>query len=82
MLTIPIYDTILLPEVTFYFKKEVIDGWDLEDFNVGDIMAFAMLREDIDITEVAINLSSAELTYSAALQATGKIIQNTLLNYI
>ncbi len=39
-------------------------------------------NEDIDITEVAINLSSAELTYSAALQATGKIIQNTLLNYI
>ena len=25
MLTIPIYDTILLPDVTFYFKKEVID---------------------------------------------------------
>ena len=54
MLTIPIYDTILLPEVTFYFKKEVIDGWDLEDFNVGDIMAFAMLREDIDITETTL----------------------------
>ncbi|MCR5227141.1 MAG: endopeptidase La [Eubacterium sp.] len=54
MLTIPIYDTILLPEVTFYFKKEVIDGWDLEEFNVGDIMAFAMLREDIDITETTL----------------------------
>ena len=54
MLTIPIYDTILLPEVTFYFKKEVIDGWNLEEFNVGDIMAFAMLREDIDITETTL----------------------------
>ncbi len=39
-------------------------------------------NEDIDITEVAIQLSSAELTYSAALQATGKIIQNTLLSYL
>lgn len=39
-------------------------------------------NEDIDITEVAIHLSSAELTYSAALQATGKIIQNTLLSYL
>lgn len=54
MLTIPIYDTILLPEVTFYFKKEVIDGWNLEEFDVGDIMAFAMLREDIDITETTL----------------------------
>jgi flagellar hook-associated protein 3 FlgL len=39
-------------------------------------------NEDIDITEVAIQLSSAELTYEAALMATGKVMQSTLLNYI
>ena len=39
-------------------------------------------NEDIDITEVAIQLSSAELTYEAALTATGKIVKNTLLQYI
>jgi len=39
-------------------------------------------NEDIDITEVAIQLSSAELTYQAALTATGKLTQNTLLQYI
>ena len=39
-------------------------------------------NEDADITEVAIKLSSAELTYEAALMATGKIMQTTLLNYI
>jgi flagellar hook-associated protein 3 FlgL len=39
-------------------------------------------NEDIDITEVAIQLSSAELTYEAALMATGKVMQTTLLNYI
>lgn len=39
-------------------------------------------NEDIDITEVAIQLSSAELTYQAALTATGKLIQNSLVNYI
>lgn len=39
-------------------------------------------NEDVDITEVAINLSSAELTYEAALMATGKVMQTTLLNYI
>ncbi len=39
-------------------------------------------NEDVDITEVAIQLSSAELTYEAALMATGKVTQTTLLNYI
>ncbi len=39
-------------------------------------------NEDIDITEVVIQLGSAELTYQAALMATGKVAQTTLLNYI
>lgn len=39
-------------------------------------------NEDVDITEVAINLTSAQLTYEAALMATGKVTQTTLLNYI
>ena len=39
-------------------------------------------NEDVDITEVAISLSSAELTYEAALMATGKVMQTTLLNFI
>lgn len=39
-------------------------------------------NEDIDITEVAIQLNSAELTYQAALMATGKVMQTNLLNFI
>lgn len=39
-------------------------------------------NEDVDITEVAIQLSAAELTYEAALMATGKVMQTTLLNFI
>lgn len=39
-------------------------------------------NEDADITEVAIQLNSAELTYEAALMATGKVMQTTLLNFI
>ncbi|MGN0307995.1 MAG: flagellin [Lachnospiraceae bacterium] len=39
-------------------------------------------NEDADITEVAIKLSSAELTYNASLMATGKILQNSLMNFI
>ena len=39
-------------------------------------------NEDVDITDVAIQLTSAELTYEAALMATGKVMQTTLLNFI
>lgn len=39
-------------------------------------------NEDVDITDVAIQLNSAELTYEAALMATGKVMQSTLLNFI
>ncbi|MGN0305407.1 MAG: hypothetical protein ACI4D2_04545 [Lachnospiraceae bacterium] len=39
-------------------------------------------NEDADITEVAIKLNSAELTYNASLMATGKILQNSLMNFI
>lgn len=39
-------------------------------------------NEDIDITEVAIQLTSAELTYDAALMAAGKVMKTTLLDFI
>lgn len=39
-------------------------------------------NEDVDITEVAIQLTSAKLTYEAALMATGKVTQTSLLNFI
>lgn len=39
-------------------------------------------NEDADIAEVAIQLNSAQLTYEAALMATGKVSQNSLLQYI
>ena len=49
----------------------------LEDATSGKVFF-----EDVDITEIAIQLSSAELTYEAALMATGKVMQTTLLNFI
>lgn len=39
-------------------------------------------NEDVDMTDVAIDLASVELAYQAALMATGKISQTTLLNYL
>lgn len=39
-------------------------------------------NEDVDIAEVIVQLTSTELTYNAALMATGKIMQTSLMNYI
>ena len=39
-------------------------------------------NEGIDITQVAVELSSSELAYQAALMATSKIMQTSLMNYI
>ncbi|MDE6603247.1 MAG: hypothetical protein K2N39_06490 [Lachnospiraceae bacterium] len=39
-------------------------------------------NEGIDITEVAVELTASELTYNAALMATGKIMQTNLMNFI
>ena len=39
-------------------------------------------NEGVDMTETAVKRASAKLTYDAALQATGKILQNSLMNYI
>jgi flagellar hook-associated protein 3 FlgL len=39
-------------------------------------------NEDIDVSEVAVELSSSQLTYQAALMATSKIMQTNLMNYI
>ncbi len=39
-------------------------------------------NEDVDITEVTIQLTSMNNSYQAALLATSKIMQNSLMNYI
>jgi len=39
-------------------------------------------NEDADLAELAVQLSAAELTYDAALAATGKLLQTSLMNYI
>lgn len=39
-------------------------------------------NENVDLADVAIQLSGAELTYNAALMATSKILQTTLVSYL
>lgn len=45
MITIPIYDMILLPGVSFYFKKEACDKWKIEGAEQGETVLFLMLKE-------------------------------------
>jgi flagellar hook-associated protein 3 FlgL len=39
-------------------------------------------NEDVDVTEVTIQLTSMEYSYQSALMATSKIMKNSLMNYI
>lgn len=39
-------------------------------------------NEDIDVTEVTVKLTSMDYSYQSALLAIGKILQNSLMNYI
>ncbi len=52
MLIIPIYDSILLPDVTFYFRKEVVDSWKVDELVTGQEIVFALLKDDIDADDV------------------------------
>ena len=52
MIIVPIYDTLLLPDVTFYFKKDVIDSWNIGELSTGKEIAFAMLKDDYSMTDL------------------------------
>ncbi len=39
-------------------------------------------NEDVDLSEAVVSLTSAEMTYEAALKATGKIMQTNLMDFI
>lgn len=52
MITIPIYDMILLPGVSFYFKKEAYDKWKLEGADPGETALFLMLKEQKEIDQL------------------------------
>ncbi len=40
------------------------------------------VNEDVDMAEILIQLENVSLTYEAALMATGKVVQTSLLNFI
>ncbi len=45
MITVPVYDMILLPGVSFYLKKEVYDQWGLEKLEPGEVVLLLMQKE-------------------------------------
>ena len=46
------------------------------------VTTLASENENVDITNIAVEVSEAELVYNAALMATGKINQRSLIDYI
>ena len=52
MLTVPVYDLLLLPGVTFYFKRDTFPGQPVSKEDVGESILFVMLRRDIDRTKI------------------------------
>ncbi|MBR2259522.1 MAG: endopeptidase La [Blautia sp.] len=48
MLTIPIYDLLLLPGVNFFFKRDTFPGHSLSAEDVGQDVLFLMLKTDRD----------------------------------
>ena len=44
MLVIPIYDMLLLPGVTFYFKKDTLAKMEIEEFPVGEDVLFVVQK--------------------------------------
>lgn len=52
MISIPIYDLLILPGVSFFFKKDMFPGNEITPENVGDDLLFLMLRKDKDPLQI------------------------------
>ena len=52
MLTIPIYNMMLLPDVTFFFRKDALPEGRLTQENVGENILFLMLKDDKEHKEL------------------------------
>jgi len=48
MIIIPVYNTVILPQVKVYFKKEMLDQLDIHSIHDNENVIFLMLREGAD----------------------------------
>ena len=53
MISIPVFDMMILPEVTFYFKKDLFDDIDLQMIKQGEEVLFMMLKESRNREELS-----------------------------
>lgn len=52
MITIPVYDMILLPGVSFYFKKELYDKWQAESLEQEKDVMFLLMKNQKNPEEI------------------------------
>ncbi len=53
MISIPVFDMMILPEVTFYFKKDLFEDIDLQMIKQGEEVLFMMLKESRNREELS-----------------------------
>lgn len=46
MITIPIFDMMILPGVTFFFKKDIFTDQEITAEHVGEDVLFLMMKQD------------------------------------
>ena len=79
MIAIPIHDTILLPDVTFFFKKETFEEWEVESLSAGDEIVFAFLKDEPDYENTPIPTKEEDLMdliYPVGVRARLEAIDN------
>ena len=52
MIVIPVYNMILLPEITFYFKKDLFESLNLTGVEPGEDVLFVMQKEEKERAEL------------------------------
>ena len=53
MTIIPIHDMILLPGISFYFKKEAYYQWQLAEAKAGDELLFLLQKEQKELKDTS-----------------------------
>ena len=60
MIIIPIYNTIILPEVRVYFKKEMLAQLDVDKVQENEDVIFVVLKEGVDPSDIPQELEEGD----------------------
>ena len=53
MITVPVYELLLLPGVTFFFKKDMFPKGKITEDNIGEEILFVMQKEEMPPEEIS-----------------------------